>query len=136
MSRSLTFLAVVAAGCVLAETTAARPAASWHLLARDRGVSSPGPPGLTAVTAEASFPAGPGHSALQIRVVARPASLRPYVSWHVACPSGSRSSHGDGFHRATFTKTIAAAEGCAADVTATLYFWAGASGVTVWIYGR
>jgi hypothetical protein len=42
---------------------------------------------------------------------------------------------GDGFHRSSFTETIAGVSGCEADVTATLYFWAGASGVSVWIYG-
>jgi hypothetical protein len=90
------------------------------------------------VTAEVSVPARPasaGRRALRIRVVAEPASLRPYVSWHVLCSPGHPSFVGDGFHRSSFTKTFASAPGCAADVTATLYFWAGASGVSVWIYG-
>ena len=136
MIPSFTLLAPLAAGCVLAGSATAQPVRSWHLLARDRAVSPPGPPGLTAVTAEVSVPAAPGRNALQIRVVGRPASLRPYVSWHVACPSGRGSLQGDGFHRATFTKTIPSASGCAADVTATLYFWAGASGVSVRISAR
>ena len=111
----------------------------WRLLAHDRSVSPPGPPGLTAVTAEASVPVGPStarHLALRIRVLAQPASLRPYVSYHVACRPGHPSFVGDGFHESSFTKTFPSAPGCAADVTATLYFWAGASGVSVWIYGR
>lgn len=126
-----------AAGALAAPATG--PASGeWRLLAQDRAVSPPGPPGLTAVTAEASVEEGPQtqrHRALRIRVLAQPASLRPYVSWHVACPPGHRSFVGDGFHRSSFTKTIAGVPGCAADVTATLYFWAGASGVSVWIYG-
>jgi len=129
-------LLVLVAGGVLAG--AGRATGGWRLLATDRAVSPPGPPGLTAVTAEASVQAGPGtpsHRALQIRVLARPASMKPYVSWHVACPPGRRSFVGDGFHSSSFTKTIAVATGCTADVTATLYFWAGASGVSVWIYG-
>jgi hypothetical protein len=134
--RPFKLLAPLAAGCVCVGGVAAHTTGNWHLLADNREVSPPGPPGLTAVTAEVSVPAGPGQGTLQIRVAARPSTLRPYVSWHVACPSGRRSSHGDGFHTATFTKTIVAAEGCAADVTATLYFWAGASGVSVRIYGR
>lgn len=109
----------------------------WHVLAHDYSVSPPGPPGLTAVTAEASVPIGSArHRALRIRVLAQPASLRPYVSYHVVCPRGHRSFVGDGFHKASFTKTFARAPGCAVDVTATLYFWAGASGVSVWIDGK
>ena len=91
------------------------------------------------MTAEAAVAVGPSTArirALRIRVVAQPASLRPYVSYRVACRSGRVSFAGDGYHRASFTKTFANAPGCAADVTATLYFWAGASGVSVWIDGR
>ena len=135
MIRPPALVGSLAAGCACVAASA-QVAGSWHLLARDRAVSPPGPPGLTAVTAEASAPAGPGRSSLRIRVVARPSTLRPYVSWHVACPAGHRSFHGDGFHSSTFTKTIAPAAGCAADVTATLYFWAGASGVSVRISAR
>jgi hypothetical protein len=135
MIRPYVLLAPLAAGCILAGTATARPGPTWHLLAQNDSVSPPGPPGLTAVTAETAIPAASGHRVLQIRVVATPANLRPYVSWRVACPSGRPSSRGDGFHRATFTKTITSASGCAADVTATLYFWAGASGVRVSIYG-
>lgn len=109
----------------------------WHVLAHDYSVSPPGPPGLTAVTAEASVPTGSKpHRALRIRVLAQPASLRPYVSYHVVCPSRHRSFVGNGFHPASFTKIFASASGCVADVTATLYFWAGASGVSVWIDGQ
>jgi hypothetical protein len=131
MGRLLLGLALLAAP--------ASPSGGWRVLAHDSSVSPPGPPGLTAVTAEASVEEGPGtagHQSLRIRVLAQPASLKPYVSWHVACRPGHRSFVGNGFHRASFTKTIANAPGCAADVTATLYFWAGASGVSVWIDGR
>jgi hypothetical protein len=131
-------LALMAGGATVgASTTQATP--GWHLLARDRAAAPPGPPGLTAVTAEASAPAGPltaRRRALQIRVLARPASLRPYVSWHVACTTAHRSFVGDGFHGNSFTTTIPAGRDCAADVTAILYFWAGASSVSVSIYGR
>jgi hypothetical protein len=129
-------VALAAIGVAGAGTASGVP--RWRLLAQDRSSSPPGPPGLTAVTAETSVPivsAAHRHS-LRIRVVATPASLRPYVSWHVACLSGHASYEGDGFHRASFTKTIESAPGCSADVTATLYFWAAASGVTVRIYGR
>jgi hypothetical protein len=118
---------------------AAPAAGGWRVLAYDRSVSPPGPPGLTAVTAEASVAVGPSTAkirALRIRVLAQPGSLRPYVSYRVACRQGHASFGGDAFHRASFTRTFADAPGCAADVTATLYFWAGASGVSVWIDGR
>ena len=75
------------------------------------------------------------HSVL-IRVVAEPPDLRPYVSWHVNCGLGHPSSVGNGFHASSFTKTVKNAPNCEADVTATLYFWSGASNVRVWIYGR
>jgi hypothetical protein len=90
------------------------------------------------VTAEASVPAGPStlrHRALRIRVLAEPTSLRPYVWWHFVCRPGRPSFAGEGYHRSSFTRTFSGARGCWADVTATLYFWAGASGVSVWIYG-
>jgi len=51
------------------------------------------------------------------------------------CRPGHPSFAGNGFHRSAFTRTFASTRGCWADVTATLYFWAGASGVSVWIYG-
>jgi hypothetical protein len=74
--------------------------------------------------------------ALRITVLARPATLRPYVAWHVVCPLQHRFYRGDGFHASSFTKTFPQAPGCSADVTAILYFWAGASEVSVAIYGR
>jgi hypothetical protein len=131
-------LTAVIAAAVIAAPAAAVGHAQWRLLAHDRSVSPPGPPGLTAVTAETSVPGGPGahHGSIRIRVLAQPASLRPYVSWHVACEPGHPSFVGNAFHGSSFTSTIASARGCSADVTATLYFWAGASGVSVWIYGR
>ncbi len=140
--RPLLGLAILGALVTSAEAgpAATAPAAGgWRLLAHDRSVSPPGPPGLTAVTAEASAPVGPSTAklqALRIRVLAQPSSLRPYVSYHVACRPGHASFVGDAFHGSSFTKTFPSAPGCAADVTATLYFWAGASGVRVWIYGR
>jgi hypothetical protein len=128
-------LCLVVAVVPLAQAATPTAGTGWRLLAEDREVAPPGPPGLTAVTAEASVQQGSRHRVLRFRVVAHPASLKPYVSWHVACPTGRRSFAGDGFHRSSFTKTIAGVPGCAADVTAILYFWAGASGVSVWIYG-
>jgi hypothetical protein len=124
---------------ILGALEAAPAPGGWRVLAHERSVSPPGPPGLTAVTAEASVPVGPATAnlrSLRIRVRAEPASLRPYVSYRVACRPGHVSFAGNGYHRASFTKTFSSTPGCAADVTATLYFWAGASGVSVWIDGR
>lgn len=136
MRLRVILIALVAIGVAGAGTASGAP--RWRLLAQNRSSSPPGPPGLTAVTAETAVPivSGAHRHSLRIRVVATPSSLRPYVSWHVACQPGHASYEGDGFHLASFTKTIESAPGCSADVTATLYFWAGASGVTVWIYGR
>jgi hypothetical protein len=80
-------------------------------------------------------PTANDHS-VRIRVVAEPADLKPYVSWHVYCGPGHPSFSGDGFHTSLFTKTLENAANCEADVTATLYFWAGGSGVSVGIYER
>ena len=112
---------------------------TWRLVGDDREAAPPGPPGLTAVTAEVSVPTGrltANHHSVRIRVVARPANLKPYVSWHVDCGPGHPSFSGNGFHGSSFTKTLDRAANCATDVTATLYFWAGASGVRVSIYER
>jgi hypothetical protein len=130
---------LVALLALLAVAPASPAGGGWRVLAHDRSVSPPGPPGLTAVTAEAAVAVGPSSAklrSLRIRVLAQPASLRPYVSYRVACRAGHVSFRGNGYHRASFTKTFANAPGCAADVAATLYFWAGASGVSVWIDGR
>ena len=112
---------------------------TWRLVGYNREAAPPGPPGLTAVTAEVSVPIGAltaNHHSVRIRVVAEPADLKPYVSWHVDCGPGHPSFSGDGFHTSSFTKTFENAANCGADVTATLYFWAGASNVRVWIYER
>ena len=121
-----------------ARSTTARFDVTWRLLAYDREAGPPGPPGLTAVTAEVSVPAGEraNRHSVRIRVVAQPADLRPYVSWHVGCGVGHPSFSGDGFHMSSFTQTVKNAPNCEADVTATLYFWKGASNIRVWIYGR
>ncbi len=122
-----------------AASAAASSGHAWRLLGTDRETAPPGPPGLTAVTAEVSVPRGiesANRHSVQIRVLAVPATLKPYVSWHVYCGPGQASFAGDGFHTSSFTKTLLHAANCEADVTATLYFWAGASGVTVWIYER
>ena len=111
----------------------------WRLLAYDREAGPPGPPGLTAVTAEVSVPTGAllaKHHPVRIRVVADPDDLRPYVSWHVGCGPDHPSFLGHGFHTSSFSKTLENAPNCEADVTATLYFWRGAANVRVWIYGR
>jgi hypothetical protein len=121
------------------EGAAASVDGAWRLAGYNQEAAPPGPPGLTAVTAEVSVPAG-GRSAnrhsVRIRVVAQPADLKPYVSWHVYCGPGHPSFSGDGFHGSSFTKTLENATKCEADVTATLYFWAGASNIRVWIYER
>ena len=112
---------------------------TWRLVGYNREAAPPGPPGLTAVTAEVSVPTGAltaNHHSVRIRVVAEPADLKPYVSWHVDCGPGHPSFSGDGFRASSFTKTLEKAANCGADVTATLYFWAGASNVRVWIYER
>ena len=112
---------------------------TWRLLAYDQEAAPPGPPGETAVTAEVSIPSGASRAnrrSVRIRVVAEPADLKPYVSWHVDCGVGHPSFSGDGFHASSYTKTLEHAPNCEADVTATLYFWAGASDVRVWIYGH
>ena len=133
--------------CVAIATTKASGAKSdrasfdvtWRLLAYDREASPPGPPGETAVTAEASVPIGAAtakHHSVRIRVVAEPATLKPYVSWHVFCGPGHPSFFGHGFHTSSFTKTLENAANCEAHVTAILYFWTAASDVRVWIYER
>ncbi|SRR6266852_6087806 len=112
---------------------------TWRLLAYDREAAPPGPPGVTAVTAEASVPIGAAtanHHSVRIRVVAEPATLKPYVSWRVYCGPGHPAFVGDGFHTSSFTKTLENAANCEAHVTATLYFWTGASDLRVWIYER
>jgi len=132
-------LAITATDASSRERAPARFYLTWRLVASNRATAPPGPPGVTAVTAEVSVPRGTptanDHS-VRIRVVAEPADLKPYVSWHVYCGPGHPSFSGDGFHTSLFTKTLENAANCEADVTATLYFWAGGSGVSVGIYER
>jgi hypothetical protein len=147
MSARLTWLLVGLILCVAIAATNTSGAKSvwasvdvtWRLLAYDREASPPGPPGLTAVTAEASVPIGAAtanHHSVRIRVVAQPATLKPYVFWRVYCGPGHPSFFGHGFHTSSFTKTLENAANCEAHVTAILYFWTAASEIRVWIYER